>query len=123
MSPMCICYPWGAVRRGRWDLLFSVLASHVTSALVHTCVDSSIKQPWVSLICCKTTSYITVTNCVCLFEPKVCQSCLAPLRCLPAFLKSTVFTAGFCCLCLYMQRGQAGNIIHPSVTGFIAVWQ
>lgn len=50
------------------------------------------------------------------------QSCLAPPGCVPTSLKSAVFTAGFCSICLYTQRGQASNIIHPSANSCFAIW-
>lgn len=124
MSPMCICYWWeicGGKRLRRWrrELLVSVPASHQCIGTHRNCL---VNQPWVSLICYKSSLYITETNCVCLLEREVGQSCPAPPGCVPASLKRAVFTAGFCTLCLYTQREQASNTIHPGATTFFAIW-
>lgn len=125
MSPMCIWFWWrsvGGKRLRRWtqELLVSVPASH---QCIGTHINCLVNQPWVSLICFKRSSYITETNCVCLLEREVGQSCPAPPGCVPASLKRAVFTAGFCTLCLYTQRGQASNTIHPGATTFFAIWR
>lgn len=98
------------------------VSQQVFSTSVYTYVNCPVNQPWVSLLRYKSSAYITVTNCVCLFEPKVCQLCLDPPGCVPASLKNAFFTAGSRSFCLYMQRGQASSITHPSTTSCFAIW-
>lgn len=92
----------------------------IISTLELTYVSCPVNQPHVSIICYKSSSYVSGTNCVCWFEHKVSHA--LPLPPIPLCLKSAVFRAGFGSFCLYRQTGQTSNIIYPSDTSCFAIW-